>query len=312
MQDESQELQIVTSDAIYAGDKALADAQVVTAKQYPRNVTRATQNALAIATLDPETAQTCTYAVPRGGKNISGPSVHLAKILAQTWGNLRVDARVVNIDSTHVTSESVCWDLETNVAIKVQVKRSIMTRSGRMNDDMITVTGNAANSIALRNAVLAIVPRGIVDKVYKAAQGAITGDVSSEVKLMQRRKACVQRFKDMYQVEEKEVLSIIGKNSIDLITVEDLVFLVGVDTALKDGDTTVDEAFNRPKQGAANAGAPKATQKESERFLETINNCTTTIALEALEPKLKEKFPEHAEAYKAQMNKLLDQSAANS
>lgn len=35
---------------------------------------------------------------------------------------------------------------------------------------MITVTGNAANSIAYRNAVFAVIPKAITDRIYYAAQ----------------------------------------------------------------------------------------------------------------------------------------------
>ena len=322
MQDEeSTEVTIVTQEMVYAQDKAAADIQVSTAHAYPRNVTKATTNAIAIVTIDQETAETCTYALKRGGKVISGPSVHLAKVLAQTWGNLRVDAKVVAIDATHVTSESVCWDLETNVAIKVQVKRSIVQneyvggqKSGkmiRMNEDMITVTGNAANSIALRNAVLSVVPRGVVDKVYKEAKKAITGDLSDATKLIQRRAGAVKRFKDMYGVDEKEILALLGKNSIDLLDADDIVVLVGVDSALKSGDTTVEMAFNRAKPGASNAGSSSNDQKLFNRFKDAIAACKTELELTGLEARMKKDFPDLQADYDKKLGELLDQKAAS-
>src|SRR5690606_31811600 len=118
---ETQELEViqqVSPEVVYQQDKAAIDVQIATAKHYPRNIKRSTENALAIATMDKQTAETCTYAVPRGGKKITGPSVHLARILAQTWGNLRIEAKVVDISATQLTSEAVCFDLETNLAIK--------------------------------------------------------------------------------------------------------------------------------------------------------------------------------------------------
>src|SRR3972149_11533333 len=108
MENTEEQLEVVSSDVIYQQDKAAIDMQISTAKAYPRNITKATNNAIAIVSMDVETAKTCTYSVPRGGKAITGPSVHLAKILAQVWGNLRVDAKVVGIDKTQVTSEAVC------------------------------------------------------------------------------------------------------------------------------------------------------------------------------------------------------------
>lgn len=248
MESESETLQIVNAEVVYQQDKAAIDMQISTAKAYPRNITRSTNNAIAVVTMDVDTAKTCTYSVPRSGKAITGPSVHLAKILAQVWGNMRIDAKVVAVDQTHVTSESVCFDLETNLAIKTQVKRSIVGKSGRFNDDMITVTGNAANSIALRNAVLSVIPRAVVDKVYNAAKKTITGDISDNTKLIAKRKKIFDAFKDMYAVSEAEVLKAIGKAHIDHVTADDIVVLVGIGNAIKDGDTTVDQAFRPTKK----------------------------------------------------------------
>lgn len=242
---ESIEIMPIDSKVIMAQETAMIDRQIATAKAFPRNITKATESAVAIVSLDKETATTCHYSVPRGGKQISGPSVHLAKIIAQQWGNLRIQARIVDIDQKHVTSQATCFDLESNIAIQVEVKRSIMTKNGRMSDDMITVTGNAANSIALRNAVYAIIPRAVIDKVYNAAKGMITGDVSDANKLIARRKQVIDKCKDAYNITEAEVLSAIGKASINNVTPDDIIALIGIGTAINDGDTTIDEAFRK-------------------------------------------------------------------
>lgn len=260
----------VSPQVIYEQDKAAIDVQIATAKAYPRNISRATQNAIAIVTTDVETAKTCTYSVPRGGKAITGPSVHLAKILAQVWGNLRVEAKVISVDQTQVTSESVCFDLENNLAIKTQVKRSIIGRTGRFSDDMITVTGNAANSIALRNAVLSVIPRAIVDKVYNAAKQTITGDVSDGAKLIAKRKQVLDALKDTYNVTEKEILTAVGKAAIEHVNADDLVVLIGVGTAIKDGDTTVDQAF-RGQKTKEEPIAPEDLQKLLDEKIEFLN-----------------------------------------
>ncbi|HPI54356.1 MAG TPA: hypothetical protein PLU10_06655 [Chitinophagaceae bacterium] len=239
---------ITVSDAqivVYEQDKAQIDIQISTAKAYPRNVKRSVENSVAIVTLSKATAQTCTYAVPRAGKSISGPSVHLARILAQNWGNMRIEARVKTVEEKTITSEAIAFDLENNLAIKVEVKRSIMTKTGRMSDDMITVTGNAANAIALRNAIYGIIPKGVVDTVYDAAKSTIIGNVDDENALIARRKAVFDEFKNEYNVSEKEVLAAIGKPSISTVTKDDIVVIVGIWQAIKDGDTTVDDAFKR-------------------------------------------------------------------
>lgn len=247
----------VSPAVVHQQDKAAIDMQIATAKAYPRNIRKAVDNAIAVVTIDQETAKTCTYAIPRGDKPITGPSVHLARILAQVWGNMRIEAKVSAIDNKHVTSQSVCWDLESNLAIKAEVKRSIMGKKGRYNDDMITVTGNAANAIALRNAVLSVIPKAIVDKVYNAAKQCITGDISDETKLIAKRKQVIDALKDTYSVTEKEILSAVGKAAINHLTSDDLVVLIGVGTAIKDGDTTVDQAF----RGKIEKRRPEGDQK---------------------------------------------------
>lgn len=238
----------VDTGVIYQQDKAQIDIQISTAKAYPRNIKRATENAVAIATMDVETARTCGYALPRANKVITGPSVHAARIIVQQWGNMRVEAKVIGYDDKTVTSQAVAFDLENNLAVKVEVKRSILTKNGRMSDDMIVVTGNAANSIAFRNAVFAVIPKSVTDKVYNSANALITGDISDKTKFTNKRKKVFDGFIQTYGVTEKDVLSVVGKTAVDHITPDDLVVLIGLAQALKDGDTTVEDAFKKTKE----------------------------------------------------------------
>lgn len=239
------------SMVLYEQEKALIDVQVATARAFPRNIRRATENSISVATMDKETAASCNYALPRAGKNITGPSVHLANIILQQWGNLRVDSRVIGNDGKHVTSESICHDLETNVAVRVQVKRKITNAQGKtFNEDMITVTGNAANAIAKRNAVFSVVPKSVVNKVYQAAIGLLTGDISDATKLIARRVQVVDGLKQAFSVTEAEILKSIGKSSLDHIGAEEIVTLIGFGQAIKDGDTTADSVFRPEKVGS--------------------------------------------------------------
>jgi hypothetical protein len=160
---------------------------------------------------------------------------------------MRIDAKVVDIGQIRVTSESICWDLESNLAIKTQIKRSITGKTGRFSEDMITVTGNAANSIALRNAILSVIPKGIVDKVYNAAKQTITGDISDKNKLIAKRVEVFAGLRDVLGVTDKEILSAVGKAAIDFVDGDDILTLVGIGQAIRDGDTTVEQAFRGEK-----------------------------------------------------------------
>lgn len=236
---EAQDVQVVQVDAV---ERANVDSQVATAKQYPRNIKRSIDNSVVMATMDQETAQSCGYALPRGGKPITGPSVHLAKIIVSNWGNMRTEAKVVQITDKQIISRGTAWDLEANVASAFEVRRSIVNSKGqRFSDDMITVTGNAANSIAYRNAVFSVIPKAVVDKVYRAAQRCITGDLSDEEKLIKRRTDAINFFNDEYGITEPEVIKLCGKQTVNQIKAEEIALLLGMAQSLKDGDTTVYE-----------------------------------------------------------------------
>lgn len=283
---ESLPIEVASADVVYSQDRAAIDVMIATAKQYPRNITKATNNAIAVVTMDKETAATCTYSVPRGGKTITGPSVHMAKILAQQFGNMRIQAKVINIDQKQVTSEAVCFDLETNLAVKVEVKRSIVDRGGkRFSDDLVTVTGNAANAIAMRNAIYAVIPRAVVDKVYKAAKQTITGDISDANKLIAERKKVISKLRDVYNVTDDEICGAIGKAAVEQINGDDLVVLIGIGQAIADGDTTVEDAFRSNKRKSKE-------EHEKDRLEAMIKNAKTPEALDKLKKSLpKESLP---------------------
>ena len=235
----NQDQNVIQIDAV---ERANVDSQVATAKQYPRDLARSVNNSIAMATMDAATAQSCGYALPRGGKPITGPSVHLAKLIVSNWGNMRAEAKVVQITDKQVISRGTCWDLENNVATAFEVRRSIVGKNGkRFSDDMITVTGNAANSIAYRNAVFSVIPKAIIDKVYQAAQHYITGDLSDEEKLVTRRKKCIDFFKSEYGITEDEVVMLCGKQTVNQIKADQIALLLGITQSLKDGDTTVED-----------------------------------------------------------------------
>ena len=239
--------EIVDAEIVYQQDKAQIDMQISTAKKYPRNIVKSTENSIAIVTMDTKTAQSCNYSVPRGGKTISGPSVHLARILAQNWGNLRVEAKVTSIEQTQVVSEAVAYDLENNYAVKIEVRKSITGKNGRFQDDMITVTGNAANATAFRNAIFNVIPREVTDKVHQAAKNFVTGDLSDKEKLTNKRIKVLKQLKDGYNVNEKDVLETLGKASVVNISSDDIVTIIGIMQAIQDGDSTIDLSFRSHK-----------------------------------------------------------------
>lgn len=258
-------LAILDDSAATLATRAEVDIQISTAKRYRRSVSAFKAEALDMATLDEETAAGCIYALPRGGKPIEGPSVRLAEIVASAWGNLRTEARVIGTDDKEITAEATTWDLEKNVAMRIQVRRRITDKYGRrFKDDMITVTGNAAVSIALRNSIFRVIPKAYVNAIYRAARQVAIGDAST---LAAKRAEAILYFGKM-GVTDGQIFAVLGKGSVDDIGLDDLAILKGMATAIKDGDISVDEAFavntSEPKGPVGVAGLKDRLNKPEE------------------------------------------------
>lgn len=218
------------------------DMQISTAKKYPRSIRRFQQEALSLATINEETAARCFYVLRRGDKKIEGPGIRLAEIIANSWGNLRYGARFVgeSEDRRSVIAEGYAYDLEKNVASAIQVSRRITDKRGaRFKDDIVEVTKNAAASIALRNAIFKVIPMAFVQEIYERAKEVAVGKASS---LADRRVKMVEHF-SKFGVSLDRILKHLNKNAIEDIDLKDMEELVGISTAIKDGETDIDAAF---------------------------------------------------------------------
>lgn len=215
------------------------DIQISTAKRFPRTMTDFKRTALELATLDADTAASMFYSMPRGGKKIEGPSVRFAEVLAYSWGNLRVESQIIEIGETHLTAMGTAFDLQRNTAVRTTVKRRITdSRGKRYNDDMIGVTANAAGAIAFREAVFKIIPRSLAKDVYDQARRASLGEGT----MQQQRERAIGHFRGL-GVDEKRLLAALDRKGVDDLTVDDIIALRGLATAIKDGETSIAEAF---------------------------------------------------------------------
>ena len=256
---ESQAREIATSN-IELISAAEINQQIATAKKYPRQVTTFMREARALVTLNESIAQQCIYALPRDGKVVEGPSARFAEIMAHAWGNSRAGARVVHEGDKFLTAQGVMHDLERNVAITFEVQRRITGKNGRRySDDMIGVTANAACSIALRNAILKVVPKAFWQPLYDEARRVVAGDVQT---LSNKRAKAIEAFA-IYGINKEQICTKLGRAGVADITVDDLVMLFGILTAIKEGDTTPEQAF--AEEGAAAPAAPARTQSTEQQ-----------------------------------------------
>lgn len=250
-----------TAGALMALNASEIDTQIATAHKYPRSIRRFRQEALEMVTLNEDVAGECIYSLPRAGKSITGPSARFAEIIASAWGNCRAGARVIGEDERFVTTQGVFLDLQRNVGITYETKRRITdSRGNTYKDDMIGVTANAGCSIALRNAVLKGIPKAFWRDIYQAARQTAIGDVKT---LSSRRTAMIEAFAKM-GVHAPQLFARIEVEGEQDITLDHLEMLRGMYTALKEGDTTVDQLFGDQHAAGSKVSASKLNEKLAE------------------------------------------------
>jgi hypothetical protein len=237
-------------------------AQVETARAYPRRMSKFRQRALELTTLDVETAQSCMYTLKRGGKPIVGPSVRFAELIAIAWGNLRISAELAGDDGRVVRCFGVCHDLESNVAVRVPKERRITDKEGRtFSDDMKVVTANACSSIALRDAIFRVVPKAIWKHIYDKTRSVAAGGEGGTQTFTDRRAAALLYFRGL-GVSQRRVCHAVGREKVEDIGFAELEVLIGLATALKNGETTPEEAF--PEAEPEIITGTKATEEQKK------------------------------------------------
>jgi hypothetical protein len=255
-----------TGMVVRAMSQGEMEMQIELAKKYPREIKRFRAEATALATLDEETASQCFYVLPArktsGGDSgpIEGPSARFAEIVTSCWGNCHAGARIISEDEGFVNSQGVFRDLERNVTITFECRRRIRNREGRRySDDMISVTANAACSIALRNAVFKGVPKAFWWPIYQSARDAAVGKTRT---LADLRAEWVGYMAKM-RVDEPRIAAALGKRSLDEATRDDYVTLRGIVNTVKEGEIAVEEAFPkiRTEDEKSKSGPDQLAQK---------------------------------------------------
>lgn len=270
-------------EVVGASYGSVIDSQIMTAKQFPRNEAKFLNNVKLILLDSKVISKSCTYSLKKSGKSIVGPSVYLARLIAQKYQNVRVESKIVSFDDLHVTAEASCIDLENNYAVRSVIKKSIVGNSGRYSNDMATVAGNAAAAIAFRNVVFAVVPQDLVNKCWDTAKKSVTGEVDTEDKLKAQRSKLISGIKSSYsdqKLTDLEICASVGKSSIEHLVPDDLVVIIGYDNSIKEGEMSFDEIF-RP-----HALKQIITDKSESRMLALIESATNEKELMDLKPSL--------------------------
>lgn len=254
-----QQIELVQDTAISLITKAEIDMQISTARAFPRSLTVFIKEVMSMATITEEIAQSCAYALPRGGKTIEGPSVRLAEIVASAYGNLRTGARVIYNDGKVITAQGIVHDLEKNILHTEEVQRRITDKNGKTySEDMQVIAGRAACAIAYRNAIFKVAPAALIQDIYDRVKEIARGTAETLVK---RRDKAVSYFRGL-GIKDEQLFEVLEIKGIDDINLDILAKLTGMRTAIKNGEATLESLFPPPDGTAKGKAATKQTEEK--------------------------------------------------
>lgn len=241
--------------------RAVAEVQAayVIAKKFPRDENQAYMKIMN-ACKRPYLAEQAMYAYPRGGTLVNGPSIRLAEVMAQAWGNMEFGIKEVSQSNGISTVEAYAIDLETNTRKPVifYVKHERHTKNGikKLTDprDIYELVANQG-ARRLRNCILAIIPGDVQEAAVAQCKKTME---TGEVPLVERIRIMVTKF-DEIGVKVEHLEKRLG-HKLDATIAQEIVTLQGIYKSIKDGFSGREEFFD--------IGGDKTT--DSEANLETL------------------------------------------
>jgi hypothetical protein len=149
--------------------RAVAEVQaaMMIARSNPRDEIAALDRIINACTR-PGLAEAAVYQYARGGSDISGPSIRLAEVLAQQWGNIQYGVREIEQRHGESVVQAYAWDVQTNVrremTFTVAHKRDTKRGSYKIEDsrDLYELIANMG-ARRVRACILGIIPGDITE-----------------------------------------------------------------------------------------------------------------------------------------------------
>ena len=256
----------VMSSVAGQGEMARVQAQVISAKRFPRDTVAAYQRVIA-ACKRPGVARSATYAFPRGGSVVKGPSIRLAEELARSWGNIDCGVKELSQQDGYSTVEAYCLDLETNYrsSMTFTVSHRRGTKSGdQFLTDPRDIYEHVANSAARRKraCILAVVPSDLTEDAVAACEATLAGDSSEPIDVRVNR--MLAQFKGLPAPVSRSMLETKLGHTVEDITLDELNELGAVFRSLKDAMTKREDWFKVTAVSDESANQKLKTRKKKK------------------------------------------------
>jgi hypothetical protein len=223
-------------------------ASLIIAKRFPRDENASYSNIMT-ACKRKTLAENAMYVYPRGGKTVTGPSIRLAEMIAQTWGNIDFGIRELAQNEGTSEMEAYAWDKQTNTrSTKIFQVKHIRYSKNKGNveltdpRDIYEMTANQG-ARRLRSCILQIIPGDIVEEAVRRCEETLTG--SSDEPVEDRIRKMVVKFKDIGVTTE--MLEQRLGHKLEVTTVHELVQLGAIYKSLSDNMADRRDFFDLPE-----------------------------------------------------------------
>lgn len=228
-------------------------ASLTVAKRFPRNEVNA-KTKIDESCSRYALAEIAIYSYPRGGQQVKGPSINLAKMLARNWGNIQCGVREIESTNDYTIVEAYAWDMETNYRpsriFKVKHERSTK-RGNQVLTDSRDIYELVANMGArrLRACILDLIPPEIVDNAVELCEKTLKNGDGTPI--ADRIVKLLKAFAELGV--NREMIEIKLMHKVEVMDAQEFMEMQKIYMSIKDGYATRDKYFNLPTTESNNA-----------------------------------------------------------
>jgi hypothetical protein len=208
-------------------------------------------------------AERAFFRVPRGGEQINGESIHLARELARIWGNIDYGVKELARDDIKGQSEllAFAWDLQTNARNEIVfIVPHVKGRANRRLTGTQEIYENNASFAGrrVRETIFAVLPVWFKDEAAQICHKTLESGGG---------KPLVQRVADMRTAFEGIGISALqletkrGRKVAEFLP-EDVAALGVIYRSIKHGEATIAEEF--PKEASPVEGGSRLDALEGQ------------------------------------------------
>lgn len=240
-------------------------AAVILAKKFPRNPVEATDRILAECqryTL----AEHAVYSFPRGGTQVSGPSIRLAEAMARAWGNCQYG--VVELDRRGDESSMLAyaWDLESNTMARAEFKVRHYRDSNRGGKQALTEERDIYEAVAnngarrLRACILKLIPGDVTDAAVRQCDETIRAQIKDLGGAIARMVESFGKIGVTKEMVERRL-----RHRMEATNAAEVVALGRIFTSIQDGMSSSGDYFEAEAKEAPKTSTPEAARAAASK-----------------------------------------------